>query len=219
MMDFDLKAVSGSATDQFGQSGFFNMFHANGPTFQFVSDYGNNLHPTAGWVHVDVPVGTPNDAMNALFAQVYDNGSASAFPGPNGLVEFRLDNVKFITTPPPPPPPGFSRGGHQFSFETADQIDSTHPGGQSAFQYKWGDSYSSSATTSITRNQISIPQTGNTPCICRRRQFPARMGWILRCFTTPATRTNSPPCSRAPSCCLTSPRPAMGQAIRRWKSI
>src|SRR5262249_35408679 len=125
MMDFDLKAVSGSAVDQFGQSGFFNMFHANGPTYQFVGDYGDSLRPSAGWIHVDVPVLTPNDAMNALFAQVYDNGSSSGFPGPNGLVEFRLDNVKFITSPPPP---GSLRAGHQFSFESPSEIDSTHPG-------------------------------------------------------------------------------------------
>ena len=109
MLDADIKAVTGSATDQFGQSGFFNMFHANGPSFQFVSDFGDNLHPGSGWVHVDVPVGTPNDSINSLVAQVYDNGSASGFPGPNGLVEFRMDNVKFITTPPPPPPPGVER--------------------------------------------------------------------------------------------------------------
>ena len=159
MMDFDLKAVAGSATDQFGQSGFFNLFHTDGPSFSFVSDYGDNLHPNAGWIHLDVPVGTPNDSINSLVAQVYDNGSASAFPGPNGLVEFRMDNVKFITTPPPPPPPGISRAGHQNSFESTTEIDSTHPGGQSAFQFKWGDSYSSSATNNVDHTQSNLYPT------------------------------------------------------------
>ena len=141
MMDFDIKAVTGSATDQFGQSGFFNMFHANGPSFQFVSDFGDNLHPGSGWVHVDVPVATPNDAMNALFAQVYDNGTNNGFPGPNGLVEYRLDNVKFTTTSPP----GTLRAGHQFSFESPSEVDTTHTGGSTSAAFAFGDSYDGNA--------------------------------------------------------------------------
>ncbi|HEY2412083.1 MAG TPA: hypothetical protein VGI40_07560, partial [Pirellulaceae bacterium] len=155
-LDMDVKVVPGSATDQFGQSGFFQLSTRNGDNYDTAGDFADNVRASDGWRHISVPLNAPDDAIRALTFQLYSAEATNAFPGPSGMIDLHIDNVKFTTSSPP----GTLRGGHHFSFETANgEIDSTHANTSTSRSFAFGDSYSSSATNNVDHTQSTLYPT------------------------------------------------------------
>jgi hypothetical protein len=148
-VDMDVKVAPGSAVDQYGIAGYFQLWLRNTDSYTSVQQFGDNLVP-GGWRHISVPLGTQDpstiNAVRALTFQLYANQTGSGFTGINGPVDLRIDNVRFVATAPP----GVLRGTRHFSYESAGEVDSAHPGGSEAAAFVWGDSYDGSPTAVVT---------------------------------------------------------------------
>jgi hypothetical protein len=155
-LNMDVKVVGGSATDQFGQSGYFQLSTRNGDSYTSAGDFADNVRASDGWRHISVPLNPPDDSIRGLTFQLYSAEATNSFPGPSGVIDLHIDNVKFVTTPPPP---GALRAGHQFSFESASEIDSTHNGGQTTKSFAFGDSYDGNA---VDHTQSTLYPTDGT---------------------------------------------------------
>ncbi len=82
--------------------------------------------------------------------QMYDNGAASSFPGPNGVVDLRLDNVKFVTTPTAALRRVFCGLGTIFRLRSASEVRFNSPrADQTAKSFAFGDSYGTGSLTNF----------------------------------------------------------------------
>jgi hypothetical protein len=148
-LDFDVKVTPGSAPDAFGNNGYFQMWINNTDAYTYIEQFGDNVKTADGWRHISVPLTAPVDQARAFTFQLF-GGNAQNIVGTVGL---RLDNVVLRSTTPP----GTSRAGHHFSFESATDIDPSHPSPPGS-ALVWGDSYGS-ATVTIDHSQSSLHAT------------------------------------------------------------
>jgi len=97
-LSMDVKVDPSSATDAFGQNGFFNAALRNGPNYDYQSQNGIGLSSATGWQHYTVSplTGTIND-IRGLTLQLYGGPSQNI----NGPVTFWIDNVTFTQVPEP----------------------------------------------------------------------------------------------------------------------
>jgi len=91
-LSMDVMADPNSATDAFGQNGFFNAALRNGPNYDYQSQNGISLNGATGWQHYEITplTGTIND-VRGLTLQLYGGPSQNL----TGNVTFWIDNVVF----------------------------------------------------------------------------------------------------------------------------
>ena len=186
MLDADIKVVAGSASDQFGQSGYFQFHTATVPTTISNGFCGQRESlPTAGGIF-DVPLTSPDDAINALTSSSMTTARPARFPAPMGWSIFVSTTCNSLR-PRRRRRRRASSGGHQFSFESASEIDSTHTGGSTGASFAFGDSYDGNV---VDHTQSTLyPPTAPTRSDSRSRW--ARITSARRCFTTTTTQASS----------------------------
>ena len=100
-LDMDVKVVPGSAVDQYGIAGYFQLWIRNTDNYTNVQQFGDNVTPGA-WRHISVPLGTQNpsdiNAVRAFTFQLYSNGTGGGYTGVNGPVDLRIDNLKLVAS-------------------------------------------------------------------------------------------------------------------------
>lgn len=91
-ISMDIALDPNSATDAFGANGYGSLALRNGPNWDWMQQFGDNLSAAQSWRHISVsPLQGTVDALHAITFQIY-GGPAQNITGP---VTFWIDNVVF----------------------------------------------------------------------------------------------------------------------------